>query len=394
MNIQGWLPLGWTGWISLHNSKALWQDYTKQNTTVSAGVFLCFQKSDKGICWRIPPVWTPYREQTLSVLQGCLAPGADHADVGHSEAHSLNLMLPKRRRESFIHMSLYKVVSGTNSTDVQSNPGRLRGYPKFTNKDVSTGWTWGRGWRKATGSTRETKPSISTPANHGRGLCVSIPDSGHFHDSIHQLLYVSHLFMSSQMAVLSLVIFVAPYRVMFSSAEDTLCLLACAQSLSHVQLCDPMDCSPPGSSAYGIFRQEILEWVAISYSRGSSWLRDWTLVSCISCTGRRILCHCATWKAQKTPYQGKCLVGQPAAHWDRSPLTLQYSQRTMILPQTTTIMYVHKKDQTEQIDKKCVVLPKITHNVSEYLLTRANNSLFIIFTTSDNQLIYSPICPQ
>ena len=84
-------------------------------------------------------MWTPHREQALSVLQACLAPGEDHADVGHSEAHSLNLMLAKRRRESFIHISLYKVVSGTNSTDVQSNPGRLCGYPKFTNKDVSIG---------------------------------------------------------------------------------------------------------------------------------------------------------------------------------------------------------------------------------------------------------------
>ena len=36
-------------------------------------------------------------------------------------------------------------------------------------------------------------------------------------------------------------------------------------------LCSPMDCSPPGSSARGIFLSRILEWGAISYSRGSSW---------------------------------------------------------------------------------------------------------------------------
>ena len=35
-------------------------------------------------------------------------------------------------------------------------------------------------------------------------------------------------------------------------------------------LCDPMDCSPPGSSVHGIFQARILEWVAISFSRGSS----------------------------------------------------------------------------------------------------------------------------
>ena len=35
-------------------------------------------------------------------------------------------------------------------------------------------------------------------------------------------------------------------------------------------LCDPMDCSPPMSSAHGIFQARILEWIAISFSRGSS----------------------------------------------------------------------------------------------------------------------------
>ena len=43
--------------------------------------------------------------------------------------------------------------------------------------------------------------------------------------------------------------------------------------------CDPMDCSPPGSSVHGIFQARILEWLAISSSRRSSWPRDWTQVS-------------------------------------------------------------------------------------------------------------------
>ena len=43
-----------------------------------------------------------------------------------------------------------------------------------------------------------------------------------------------------------------------------------------------MDCSPPGSSNHGILQARILEWVAISFSRGSSWLRDRTQVSCIA----------------------------------------------------------------------------------------------------------------
>ena len=46
-------------------------------------------------------------------------------------------------------------------------------------------------------------------------------------------------------------------------------------------LCDPMDGSPPGSSIHGIFQAWIPEWVAISFSRGSSWPRYWTWVSLI-----------------------------------------------------------------------------------------------------------------
>ena len=49
-------------------------------------------------------------------------------------------------------------------------------------------------------------------------------------------------------------------------------------------LCDPMDCSPPGSFVHGILQARILEWVAISFSRGSSQPRDQTRVSHIAGT--------------------------------------------------------------------------------------------------------------
>ena len=47
-------------------------------------------------------------------------------------------------------------------------------------------------------------------------------------------------------------------------------------------LCDPMDCSLPAFSIHRIFQARVLEWVAISFSRGSSWPRDWTQVSRIT----------------------------------------------------------------------------------------------------------------
>ena len=58
-------------------------------------------------------------------------------------------------------------------------------------------------------------------------------------------------------------------------------------------LCDPMDCSTPGSSVHVIFQAGILEQILISYSRRSSQPRDWTCISWVSCAGRWILSHCA-----------------------------------------------------------------------------------------------------
>ena len=54
----------------------------------------------------------------------------------------------------------------------------------------------------------------------------------------------------------------------------------CSVTQSCPTLCDPMDCSPPGSSVHGILPARILEWVAMPFSRASSQPRDQTQVSC------------------------------------------------------------------------------------------------------------------
>ena len=59
-------------------------------------------------------------------------------------------------------------------------------------------------------------------------------------------------------------------------------LLAYVCVFSRVRLCDPMDCRLPASSVHRISQARIMEWVAISYSRGSSWPRDWTQVTCFA----------------------------------------------------------------------------------------------------------------
>ena len=68
------------------------------------------------------------------------------------------------------------------------------------------------------------------------------------------------------------------------TSEGQLLLKVSEFAQSCPTLCDPVDCSPPGSSIHGIIQARILEWVAIFFSRGFSWPRDRTKVSCI--TGR------------------------------------------------------------------------------------------------------------
>ena len=67
----------------------------------------------------------------------------------------------------------------------------------------------------------------------------------------------------------------------------------CVQSCST--LCNPMDCNQPTSTVHGISQSRILEWVAISYSRGSSQLRDGTHLSSSSYIGFFMVC--TTWGA-------------------------------------------------------------------------------------------------
>ena len=71
-------------------------------------------------------------------------------------------------------------------------------------------------------------------------------------------------------------------------------LLEGKYACSVTQLCLTL-CDPPGSSVHGIFQAKILEQkIALSFSRGFSWPRDWTCVSCVSWIGRWILYHWAT----------------------------------------------------------------------------------------------------
>ena len=80
-----------------------------------------------------------------------------------------------------------------------------------------------------------------------------------------------------------------------------LLLLFVGVTESHLTLCDPMGYSPPGSSVHGISQASILEWVAISFSRGSS--RSWDQ-TCVPCIGKLILYH-SSMLAWEIPWTGE-----------------------------------------------------------------------------------------
>ena len=92
-------------------------------------------------------------------------------------------------------------------------------------------------------------------------------------------------------------IFVCFVLIFLISPWLSLRMCTCVSVQLCLIFCDSMDCSLPGSYLHEIFQTRVLEWVAFSCSRGSSQLRDPTLVSCVACTGIWILYHPTTWEA-------------------------------------------------------------------------------------------------
>ena len=101
------------------------------------------------------------------------------------------------------------------------------------------------------------------------------------------------------------------------------CPLLSSESESEVAqscltLCDPMDCSLTGSSVHEIFQERVLEWIAISFSRRSSWPRNRTRVSCIA--GRRF----TVWATREAK---SCANSCPLSPWCRPAPAWSYKIR-------------------------------------------------------------------
>ena len=108
-----------------------------------------------------------------------------------------------------------------------------------------------------------------------------------------------------------------------------MCMMHAKSLLLCPTLCDPMDCSPPGSSVHGIRQAGILGQVATPSSRGSSWSRDWTHIFYVSCRqacslllippGKRVcVCVCVCVVAKSCP---TLLTPWTVAH--QAPLSMQ-----------------------------------------------------------------------
>ena len=107
-------------------------------------------------------------------------------------------------------------------------------------------------------------------------------------------------------------VFCPPPPFFFTRLYLYVCMCVCVLEKEKVKvlvillcppLCDPMDYSPPGSSVHGILQTRILEWVAISFTRRSSWPRDWTQLSCIA---GRLFTVWTTREGNGNPLQYSC----------------------------------------------------------------------------------------
>jgi len=124
---------------------------------------------------------------------------------------------------------------------------------------------------------------VTSLSNNETGLSPSIIYSNHWSNPV-----CMHIF--------SELLTISPLEMIWSSSEWVSEFVQ-----SCPTLCDPMDCSLPGSCIHGIFQARILEWGALSFSRRSSQPRDGTQVSRI--VGRRF----TVWATSNSPW-GKAVL--------------------------------------------------------------------------------------
>ena len=171
------------------------------------------------------------------------------------------------------------------------------------------GWALKNGFDRPPFSltTRKPEPSMWFPVTYMKDLAASVVCA--FTSSAHSVFLLFYLDL----------FFAAPFDLKRTLSCCFECIFVSkakvkVKSLSHVWLFVTMNCSLPGSSVQGIFQARVLEWVAISFSRGSSRPRDWTLVSC-TVGGRFII-----WATRETLFfEPLFFRGGGQVHWSGLP---------------------------------------------------------------------------
>ena len=100
----------------------------------------------------------------------------------------------------------------------------------------------------------------------------------------------------------------------YHSASDKFIVMVLVTQ-SCLTLCDPTDGSPPGSSVHGILQARILGWVAIFFSRGSSWFKDQTQVSCMSGRFFTVWATREAWQTHKHGLQENLAISKNSEAW-------------------------------------------------------------------------------
>ena len=119
----------------------------------------------------------------------------------------------------------------------------------------------------------------------------------------------------------------------------------CTQSLQLcLTLCDPVDCSLPGSSVLGILQARVLEWVAMPFFWGSSQPRDQIHVSCVSCTDRWILCFWTMGKATNfSQYQSISQYENQHVSYTTLLFTMFNNRDSVLYPLLELNVYIFKQ---------------------------------------------------
>ena len=155
-------------------------------------------------------------------------------------------------------------------------------------------------------------------------------------------------------------------------------MYACLVAQSFPTLCDPIYCSLPGSTLHGIFQVRILEWVAISFSRVSSWPRDRTCVSCTFCPCRWVLYHQRHLEGPKG--KGKDLI------YTQGLLNSSHcTEANSLLPSSEPSGYLKQSDEIKY--HSFFLMPNNTSSMSEWVHdigTSARNLVFPRHMVSQN----------